>query len=68
MNGERQGDAFGRGASDADGKCLSVSTIAGTFLTCWLYLANIGVRELHWSAGVLQLGATLILTILRGIL
>ena len=29
---------------------------------------NIGTRELHWSAGVLQLGATLILTALRAFL
>lgn len=26
---------------------------------------NIGTRELHWSAGILQLGATLLLTLLR---
>lgn len=68
-NGERPGDAFGPGASNADGKWLFVSTIAGTFLTLsGFILQNIGVRELHWSAGVLQLGATLILTVLRGVL
>ncbi|KAH8755140.1 hypothetical protein F5882DRAFT_308120, partial [Hyaloscypha sp. PMI_1271] len=40
--------------------------VVGTTLTVGGFLCqNIGTRELHWSAGVLQLGATMFLTILR---
>jgi hypothetical protein len=43
-----------------------ILTMLGTGLTlCGFVCQNIGTRELHWSAGLLQLGATLILTLLR---
>lgn len=41
-------------------------TIFGTFVALSGFVCqNVGTRELHWSAGVLQLGATLMLSVLR---
>jgi len=41
-------------------------TYLGTLFTLSGFICqNIGTRELHWSAGVLQLGATLLLVMLR---
>lgn len=45
--------------------CVSI----GTLLTLLGFVAqNIGTRGLHWSAGLLQLGATAALTILRALI
>lgn len=45
---------------------LLLFTTIGTFLTLAGFICqNIGTRELHWSAGLLQLGTTLILAGLR---
>ena len=47
-------------------KLRSWSTAAGTGLAlCGFVCQNVGTRELHYSAGLLQLVATLILTLLR---
>ena len=41
-------------------------TVLGAGLaSCGFILQNIGTRELHWSASLLQLGAILIMTLLR---
>lgn len=41
-------------------------TVFGTLLTLSGFICqNIGTRELHWSAGVLQLGATVLVTVIR---
>jgi hypothetical protein len=43
-----------------------VLTVCGSILTLAGFICqNIGTRELHWSAGVLQLGVTIILAMLR---
>lgn len=42
-----------------------LTTLGALLAVCGFVCQNIGTRELHWSAGVLQLGATLILTLLR---
>jgi hypothetical protein len=47
-------------------KKREILTALGAFLALGGFICqNIGTRELHWSAGVLQLGATLLLTIIR---
>jgi hypothetical protein len=47
----------------------STRTAIGAFLTLTGFICqNIGTRELHWSAGVLQLGATLLLAVIRALL
>jgi hypothetical protein len=47
----------------------SFATTFGTFLTLAGFICqNIGTRELHWSAAVLQLGGTLRAIILRALL
>jgi hypothetical protein len=44
-----------------------ILTVVGTCLTLGGFVCqNVGTRELHFSAGLLQLGATLILAALRG--
>ncbi|KAH8600159.1 hypothetical protein B0O99DRAFT_590550 [Bisporella sp. PMI_857] len=44
-------------------------TIVGSILTLAGFVCqNVGTRELHWSAGILQLGATFLLAILRALL
>lgn len=49
-----------------EAKKRSILTIVGASITLVGFLCqNIGTRELHWSAGVLQLGLTLLLTIAR---
>lgn len=47
----------------------STRTTIGAFLTLTGFVCqNIGTRELHWSAGILQLGATLLLATIRALL
>ncbi|KIM95411.1 hypothetical protein OIDMADRAFT_34169 [Oidiodendron maius Zn] len=61
-------DASNPNASNYGQTTLLLFTIIGTFLTLAGFIClNIGVRELHWSAGILQLGATLLLIGFRAI-
>ncbi|PMD34990.1 hypothetical protein L207DRAFT_436420, partial [Hyaloscypha variabilis F] len=47
----------------------STRTAIGALLTLTGFICqNIGTRELHWSAGILQLGATLLLAVIRALL
>lgn len=47
---------------------VGILTVMGTFLTLAGFICqNVGTRELHWSGGVSQLIATLILTFLRAL-
>lgn len=52
--------------TSALGRRLLLLSTVGAFLTLAGFVCqNIGTRELHWSAGVLQLGTTLMLAVLR---
>jgi hypothetical protein len=50
-------------------KILATRTMIGTFLTLAGFICqNLGIRQLHWSAGVAQLVSTLLLVFLRALL
>jgi hypothetical protein len=54
---------------EALGMALSTVAWVGVSLTLAGFVCqNVGTRELHWSAGVLQLGATIILSVFRSLL
>jgi hypothetical protein len=62
-------DDFSGEARKREFRKREILTMLGAGLTlCGFVCQNIGTRELHWSAGLLQLGATLILTLLRACL
>jgi hypothetical protein len=51
---------------DPKSTLMAITTAIGTALTLIGFVCqNIGTRELHWSGGVAQLGATLVLVLLR---
>ena len=48
---------------------MATLTMIGTFLTLADFICqNLGIRQLHWSAGVAQLVSTLLLVFLRALL
>jgi len=55
--------------NEVEARAVLRLTLLGTLLTlCGFVCQNVATRELHWSAGILQLGTTILLTTLRGFL